>query len=206
VSSPSIGPALQHPSFTWRPCRGVSQPRGDGQAFCLNPHVAVRSCCRWESRALIVPMPQQTPPLRRAEDLLPASSPCLRTTRASLPCTRAGTSSVASSPLPFGALPPPHASSSSSKLLTATLSSSLGSPCESHRSARAVQPELPSCCRSTMEARAIPSSDLLCRPTQKPEELHVCLSEPAAAGRHCCHAGEALFPFLSLSHSRCAQL
>jgi hypothetical protein len=62
------------------------------------------------------------------------------------------------------ALPPPHGSPSSSKLPAATPSDSPRSPCESRRLTQAGQPELPSRCRSTMEAGAISSSELLCRP------------------------------------------
>jgi hypothetical protein len=101
------------------------------------------------------------------------ASPCLRTTRASLPCTRAGTSSAASSPPQFRALSPPHGSSSISKLPAATSSASPGSPRESRRSARTGQPELPSHCRSTMEAGAVPSSELLCCP-RRALVLHEC--------------------------------
>jgi hypothetical protein len=106
-------------------------------------------------------------------ELSPASSPCLRTTRASLPCTRAGTSSAASSPPQFRALSPPHGSSSISKLPAATSSASPGSPRESRRSARTGQPELPSHCRYTMEAGAVPSSELLCCP-RRALVLHEC--------------------------------
>jgi hypothetical protein len=74
-------------------------------------------------------------------------------------------------PPSFRALPPPHGSLLSSKLPAATSSASSGSPRESHSLVRAGQPQLPSRCRTTMEA--IPSSELLCHP-RRTLVLHEC--------------------------------
>jgi hypothetical protein len=84
-------------------------------------------------------------------------------------------------PLPFGVLPPPHGSPSSSKLPAATPSASPGSLQESRSLAWARQPERPSRYRTTMEARAISSSELLCRP-RRVLVLHEC--HPSCCGAH----------------------
>jgi hypothetical protein len=97
-------------------------------------------------------------------------------------------SKIKFSPPSFRALPPPHGSPSSSKLAVKMMSTSSGSPHESRHFTRVGQPELLSHCRSTMEAGAIPSSELLCVHVVPSSSTFVVRPAAPALGRVACHA------------------